>query len=79
MVIADNQDDVYHLFVNDINFFDIEMNFEKSTKGSRTLYFLKSNMHWIPAFVVQFDKALSTMANSNNADVMSSTRDVVVF
>ena len=34
-------DDVFHLFANNIQFFDVEMDFEKSSRAVRTLYFLK--------------------------------------
>ena len=32
--------EVYHLFVNNIQFFDAEMDFEKSSRSVRTLYFV---------------------------------------
>lgn len=75
----ENNKDVYHLFSNELQFFDIEMDFEKSTRGTRTLYFTKSNLNWIPSLVAQFDKAQSSLAGTNAAeDVMSSQKDIVI-
>ena len=35
------------------------MNFEKSNRGAKTLYFLKRNFNWMPFYIFQIDNSLS--------------------
>ena len=74
-------DDVFHLFANNIQFFDVEMDFEKSSRAVRTLYFLKEEHQWKPAHVVQFEGGLSDLdgitdaiLNSNYTELKSTPK-----
>ena len=76
-VKIDNDGDIYELFANNLSFLDVEMNFESSMQGSRTLYFLKSSMNWIPLKVAQLEKSLSNMDKQDNS-VMSGDKDLII-
>ena len=49
--IPENLIEEYDLFINDVQFFDVEMNFENSNRGAKTLYFLKRNFNWMPFYI----------------------------
>ena len=44
--------DIYHLFMNNIQFFDAELDFEQSNRDARTLYFLSEKDNWRPDHVI---------------------------
>lgn len=49
--MPENLIEEYDLFINDVQFFDVEMNFEYSNRGAKTLYFLKRNFNWMPFYI----------------------------
>ncbi len=49
--MPENLIEEYDLFINDVQFFDVEMNFENSNRGAKTLYFLKRNFNWMPFYI----------------------------
>lgn len=66
---------MYHLFANNIQFFDAEMDFEKSSRAVRTLYFLKEENQWKPMHVVQLDGGLSDFDGISGAILNSDYDD----
>ena len=60
------------------------MNFEKSNRGAKTLYFLKRNFNWMPFYIFQIDNSLSdteglsgSIINQNKVE--AKKRDTIII